>query len=80
MRRVRYGYKLRYGYGWQPLTFVDALFVLGVVLMGNGIRYAIFWNPQYRYEHLLIAGLGLLLSVPCGIYLRRKRREIQELK
>jgi LPXTG-motif cell wall-anchored protein len=48
--------------------------------MGNGIRYAIFWNPQYRYEHLLIAGLGLLLSVPCGIYLRRKRREIQELK
>ena len=75
---MRYG--LRYGYGWTPLTFLDALFVLGCVMTSNGIRYAIFWNPQHRIQFLLLTFLGLLLSVTCGIYLRRKRREVQELE
>ena len=75
---MRYG--LRHGYGWTPFTFLDALFVLGCVSTANGIRYAIFWNPKYRYEYLLLTVLGLLLSVTSGIYLRRKRQEIRQLE
>jgi LPXTG-motif cell wall-anchored protein len=75
---MRYG--LRYGYGWTPFTLLDALFVLGCVLTATGTRRAIFGNPQYRFQNSVLALLGLLLSVPFGIYLRRRRRAIQELE
>ncbi len=63
-----------FGFYWEPwrrITFLEALWVVGLVLMGNGIRYAIFWNPRHRYLYLLIALAGLLLFVPCSSYLRQ---------
>ena len=73
-------HRLRYGYGGNPFTFFDATWILGVVTMGTGIRFAIFGNPQYKSQNLLLAFLGLLVFSSCAVYSRRKRRYTQELE
>jgi uncharacterized membrane protein len=81
MRRyIGWKYLGFYWEGWRRLTFVEAVWVLGVVWMFSGIRYAIFWNPHHRYLYLLLALLGLLMFTSCAVYLRQKRRDTQERK